>query len=139
MTIERPRGDRGRCEGGATARGRRSLRWLRCMTVIAALAGAVLAADTPRLRDDVDLVELDVVAFDRDNRPAGDLRQDEFRIKEDGRVVDIKTFAKVTALGSLEPDDGRIVVLLMDATGVPMPGPWPMQHIGPILPSPFGH
>ena len=137
MTIEPQRGDRGRREAGATGRGRRPLRWLRCVTVIAALAGAVLAADAPRLRDDVDLVELDIVAFDRDNRPVTDLRQDEFRIKEDGHVVDVKTFAKVTALGSLQPDDGRIVVLLMDDIGVPMSGTSPMQQIGPILLSPF--
>ena len=67
-----------------------------------------------------DLVELDVVALDRDDRAVTDLRQEEFRIKEDGRAVDLKTFAQVTALGSTQPDDGRVVVLLMDDIGVPI-------------------
>ena len=54
-----------------------------------------------------ELVELDVTAVDRDNRPVTDLRRDEFTIKEDGRSAEIKTFSTVTALGSAQPDDGR--------------------------------
>jgi VWFA-related protein len=85
-----------------------------------------------------DLVELDVVALDRDNRPVTDLRQDEFRVKDEGRVVDLKTFSRVTALGSTQPDDGRVVVLLMDDIGVPVSGTSPMQQIAPVVLSPLG-
>ncbi len=85
-----------------------------------------------------DLVELDVVALDRDDQPVTDLHQDEFRVKEDGRLVDLKTFAKVTALGSTQPDDGRVVVLLMDDIGVPISGTSPMQQIAPVVLSPLG-
>jgi VWFA-related protein len=85
-----------------------------------------------------DLVELDVVALDRDDRAVTDLRQEEFRIKEDGRAVDLKTFAQVTALGSTQPDDGRVVVLLMDDIGVPITGTSAMQQIAPVVLSPLG-
>jgi VWFA-related protein len=138
MTVREEHADRGNREGRAAWRSARPFTFLRYLTVIVALAGVAAAGDASRLRDDVNLVELDVVAFDRDNRPVTDLRQDEFRIKEDGRAVDVKTFAKVAALGSLQPDDGRIVVLLMDDIGVPMSGTSPMKQIAPILLSPFG-
>jgi VWFA-related protein len=85
-----------------------------------------------------DLVELDVVAFDRGDRPVTDLRQDEFTVKEDGHRVELKTFAKVAALGSQEPDDGRTVVLLMDDIGVSVAGTSPMQQIAPVVLSPMG-
>lgn len=85
-----------------------------------------------------DLVELDIVALDRDDQPVTDLRQDEFTIKEDGRVVELKTFSRVTALGSAQPDDGRVVVLLMDDIGVPITGTSPMQRIAPVVLSPIG-
>lgn len=104
-----------------------------------ALLGAIPAAQRqkPAFAPN-DLIELDVVALDRDGRAVTDLRQDEFRIKEDGRLVDVKTFAKVSALGSAQPDDERIVVLLMDDIGVPITGTSPMQQIAPVVLSPFG-
>ncbi len=85
-----------------------------------------------------DLVELDVVALDRNDQPVTDLRQDEFTVKEDGRLVELKTFTAVTALGSTQPDDGRVVVLLMDDIGVPISGTSPMQQIAPVVLSPLG-
>jgi VWFA-related protein len=112
-------------------------RWL-----AAALAAAVLAAPSAQRPQPPsatgDLVELDVVALDRDDRPITDLRQDEFRIKEEGRLVELKTFSTVTALGSARPDDGRVVVLLMDDIGVPITGTSPMQQIAPAVLSPIG-
>jgi VWFA-related protein len=85
-----------------------------------------------------DLVELDVIALDRNGQPVTDLHQDEFRVKEDGRLVELKTFATVTALGSTQPDDGRVVVLLMDDIGVPLSGTSPMRQIAPVVLSPIG-
>lgn len=85
-----------------------------------------------------DLIELDVVALDRHDQPVTDLRLEELTIKEDGRVVDVKTFSQVTALGSLQPDDARVVTLLMDDIGVPITGTSPMQAIAPVVLSPIG-
>jgi len=84
-----------------------------------------------------DLVELDVVALDRHDQPVTDLRREDFKVKEDGRVVDVKTFSQITVLGSPEPDAGRVVALLMDDVGVPSTGTSAMQAIARALLSPF--
>jgi VWFA-related protein len=85
-----------------------------------------------------DLVELDVVALDRQEHAVADLRQEDFQIKDDGRVVEVKTFAHVTALGSMQSDDARSVTLLMDDIGVPLSGTTPMRAIAQVLLSPAG-
>lgn len=86
------------------------------------LLGAAASAQRPQPAPPAsDLVELDVIALDRDDRPVTDLRRDEFRITDDGRLVELTTFAKVTALGTEQPDVGG-VVLLMDDIGVPIAG-----------------
>src|SRR3989442_648389 len=101
------------------------------------LHGAAPAAQRmPPARSSGDLVELDVVALDRQDLPVAGLRQDEFQIKEDGRAVDIKTFAHVTVLGSTQPDDARLVTLLMDDVGVPMTGAYPVRAIAQRMRSP---
>ena len=82
--------------------------------VVAMLAVVVSAQRQKPLPADGDLVELDVVVLDRNEEPVTDLRREDFMVKEEGRAVEVKTFSSVTALGSLEPDDGRVVVLLMD-------------------------
>jgi len=48
-----------------------------------------------------DLVELDIVVLDREEHPVAGLRQEDFQIKEDGHLVDVKTFSHVTALGTV--------------------------------------
>jgi len=107
--------------------------------VIASFFTAAIAAQrrtaTPA---DGDLLELDVVALDRQDLPVSDLRQEEFQIKDDGRVMEIKTFAHVTALGTMQADDARSVTLLMDDVGVPMAGASPMRAIAQVLLSPAG-
>lgn len=107
--------------------------------VVAVLALATVSAQRARQAPDTaDLIEIDVVALDRDDRPITALRREDFTVKEDGRVVDLKTFSSVAALGSSQPDDGRVVVLLMDDIGVSAMGTWPMQQIAPIVLSPIG-
>ncbi len=108
------------------------------LVIVAMLAVAVSAQRHKPLPADGDLVELDVVVLDRNDQPVTDLRREEFTVKEDGHAVELKTFSSVTALGSLEPDDGRVVVLLMDDIGVPAMGTSPMQQIAPVLLSPIG-
>jgi VWFA-related protein len=105
--------------------------------VLLSLLTAASAQRTP-VPGAQDLVELDVVAVDHDDQPVSDLRREDFTIKEDGRAMELKTFSSVSALGSLEPDDGRVVVLLMDDIGVPAMGTSPMQQIAPVVLSPIG-
>jgi VWFA-related protein len=113
--------------------------WWIATALAAILAGSLSAQRRqPPAATTADLVELDVVAFGRDNRPVTDLRQDEFQVKEEGHLVELKTFTTVTALGSSRPDDGRVVVLLMDDIGVPVTGTSPMRQIAPVVLSPIG-
>ena len=107
--------------------------------VAGCLLGAAPAAQrTPPAESSGDLIELDVVALDRQDQPVAGLRQEEFQVKEDGRLVDIKTFAHVTVLGSTQPDDARLVTLLLDDVGVPMSGTYPMRSIAQVMLSPAG-
>ena len=112
------------------------LRWL--------CAAAFLCSATRRSRSGSrnrrrrDLVELDVVVVDDDNHPVRGLAQADFEIKEDGSRVDIKTFAAVSALGTMDPDDARSVVLLLDDSSVPMSGTAAMQTIATRMLSPVG-
>ena len=63
------------------------------------------------------LVELDVVVLDGDDRPVAGLRQEEFQIKEDGRLIEVKTF---DAVADTNPgrSTARSIVLLLDDSGV---------------------
>jgi VWFA-related protein len=112
-------------------------KWL-AVACVCSLAASLAAQHRKPAPTSADLVELDVVVLDHDDRPITDLRQDEFKIKEDGHAVEVKTFASVKALGTTDPDDARSVVLLMDDIGVPITGTAPMQQIAPVMLSPFG-
>jgi VWFA-related protein len=111
-------------------------RWL--SVAFTALLAATVSAQRQKAAPMVDLVELDVIALDRHDQPITDLRREDFTVKEDGRGVELKTFSSVTALGSSAPDDGRVVVLLMDDIGVPISGTSPMRQIAPVVLSPIG-
>jgi VWFA-related protein len=113
-------------------------KWM-SVAVAASFAVAGLSAQRrPPASTAADLIELDVVVLDRDDRPVTDVRREEFSIKEDGHTVDLKTFESVKALGSSAADDGRVVVLLMDDIGISMIGTSPMQQIAPVVLSPIG-
>jgi VWFA-related protein len=114
------------------------IRWPMVVAVTSLFAVTVAAQRLRSPAAAADLVELDAVVLDHDDRPVTDLRREEFTVKDDGRTVDLKTFSTVTALGSSQPDDGRIVVLLMDDIGVPVMGTSPMQQIAPVVLSPIG-
>ena len=92
--------------------------------LLVVLAGLPLTARQGKRPPDsgsVDLVELDVLALDRDGRTVTDLRREDFEIKDDGHVVDIKTFTPPSPAG--DPDRaGRQLVLLLDDSSVPMSG-----------------
>ena len=98
--------------------------------ILASLVAVAIGPDTAS-----QLVDLDVVAVNRDGLPVGDLSQGDFEIKEGGRPVTIETFTPVAARGVL--DEERSVVLLMDDIGVPASGTSPMRQIGRVLLSPM--
>jgi len=108
--------------------------------LVACVLGTIAAAQrkSPPPAQDGELVELDIVALDKHQQTVSDLRQDEFQIRENGHPVEIKTFDYVVALGSLKPDDARVVSLLMDDVGVGIAGTSAMQQIAHALLSPLG-
>lgn len=68
-----------------------------------------------------DLVELDVVVVDRQGQPVPGLQPQDFRVRDDGKTVDVKTFIEVDADGS-RPDRARTLVLLLDDSGTSVAG-----------------
>jgi VWFA-related protein len=113
-------------------------RWLPVACIFLLTASPLAQRKAPAAAG-ADLVEVDVVVLDRDEKPVTDLRQGEFEIKEDGKPVEVKTFSKITALGSTQPDDGRVVTLLMDDIAVPITGTSAMQQIAPVVLAPMGN
>jgi hypothetical protein len=113
------------------------MRRLTAALFIALLAAAVAAQSPQAPAPAGELIELDLVALDRNFQPVTDLRQEEITVKEDGRKVDLQAFSKVTALGSPRQGDARIVVLLMDDIGIQVDGTSPMRQIAPVVLAPF--
>jgi VWFA-related protein len=74
------------------------------------------------------LVELDAVVLDDDDRPVPGLKQEDFQVKEDGRVVDLKTFDAVADVSSGRAPQ-RSIVLLLDDSGVGPGNTLPIQTI----------
>lgn len=65
--------------------------------------------DQPPIRANVNLVQLSVIARDKQGKPVADLRQDEFRILEDGEPQDIRLFlasVEKAAEGAVPPPPG---------------------------------
>ena len=95
--------------------------WLRVIVVIVAIAVGAIAATVFASQDQPGeaqyLVELDAVVLDGDDRPVVGLRQEDFQVKEDGRLVELKTFEAVADTGQGRPIS-RSIVLLLDDSGV---------------------
>jgi len=100
------------------------------------MAAGPLAQRRPPVPHNADLVELDVVVLDKQSQPVRGLIQQDFQVNEDGRPVEVKTFAAVSTSGSVGSDDARVVALMMDDTGIPMAGTHPMRSIAQIMLSP---
>jgi VWFA-related protein len=77
----------------------------------------------------IDLVVLDVAVTDRNGAPILDLTADDFRVKEDGELVRVKTFEAVRATRDGDLATGRTVALLLDDTGVPVLGTTAIQEL----------
>jgi VWFA-related protein len=107
----------------------RLLRVAVCLGVLASPAAgpAQSPIDRPVFRSGVEVVEVDVVAFDASGRPVTDLTRDDFAVTEDGRPRDIIEFTRVnlpipparppgardvgTNVGTA---DGRVIFLVLD-------------------------
>lgn len=81
------------------------------LSILAVSAGT--AQKTPPAPS-VDLVEIDVVVTDHEGQPVTGLKREDFEVKEDGKRVDVRTFVPVTSSGSIQLDDGRSIVVLLD-------------------------
>lgn len=83
---------------------------------LAAIAqGAMFASQEPATAQY--LVELDAVVLDDDDKPVSGLKQEDFQVKEDGHVVELKTFDAVADIAGRRPPQ-RSIVLLLDDSGV---------------------
>ncbi len=90
-------------------------------------------AQPPRIRTGINLVEVDAVVVDDKGVPVRGLQQQDFQIAEDGRPVEIASFAAVdlpmaspdaaiptpdvsgSAVGSnAQPEDGRVMLVIFD-------------------------
>jgi hypothetical protein len=103
--------------------------------LLVVLAGLPLTARQGKHPPDpgsVDLVELDVLALDRDGHTVTDLRREDFEIKDDGHVVDIKTFTPPSRAD--DPNQsGRQLVILLDDSSVPTNGTAVVQAMAQVI------
>ena len=88
--------------------------------LLAAVAGGT-AGPIGQERAPGDLVTLDVVVLDRKDHPVLGLQPQDFSVREDGKAVEIKTFAAPPS-ESTEPPPNRQLVLLLDDSSVPKGG-----------------
>jgi VWFA-related protein len=59
----------------------------------------------PRIRTGINFVSVDVIVTDRQGNPVLDLKQDEFRIKEDGKPQTIETFSTIKIMDEVTQMD----------------------------------
>ena len=76
---------------------------------------ALVAQQTPTFRASVKLIDIDVIATDKDGKFIRDLTRDDFEILEDGKVQDLQTFSFV--------DVPAEAVAPAPAPSVPLPEP----------------
>jgi VWFA-related protein len=91
------------------------------LALILAVGGAVAAVVIVRAAQSADspyLVELDAVVVDESGRAVTGLRQEDFQVREDGRLVDLKTFDAVADAGDGGRRLARSIVLLLDDSGI---------------------
>ena len=92
--------------------------------VLAAIAAPIIASQESAQY----LVEVDAVVLDDGDRPVPGLKQEDFQVKEDGHLVELKTFDAVADVpGGRSPQ--RSIVLLLDDSGVGAGNTLPIQTI----------
>ena len=102
---------------------------MRLLVAMAALVLGAIAVPMVASQEQAQyLVELDAVVLDDDDRPVPGLKQEDFQVKEDGRLVELKTFDAVADVaGGRSPQ--RSIVLLLDDSGVGTGNTVPIQTI----------
>jgi hypothetical protein len=101
---------------------------------ILCLVGVTLVAAQKRAaRPPAEFVELTATVEDDEGRPVPGLRQEEFRIKEDGRAVALTSFAEISAAGISGEADSRSIVLLLDDTSLSPTATQIVQHIARLF------
>src|SRR5580693_3663260 len=93
----------------------------------------VAAGSKPPSAPRTTFVELDAVVLDKNDGVVKGLRQGDFQVKEDGRLVAVTSFSEVSAVGVAGEDDGRSVVLLLDDNGVPLNATSVVQNIARLF------
>ena len=105
-----------------------SRQMLAAVVVVLGAIGATAVASQDQSAQAQYLVELDAVVLDGDDHPVAGLRQEDFQIKEDGHLVDLKTFDAVADTGEGR-GVSRSIVLLLDDSGVGTGNTLPIQTI----------
>jgi hypothetical protein len=90
------------------------------LTAVPSATQAPAGADTA--------VILDVAVSDKTG-PVTDLTQADFQVQDDGKKVELTSFAAILPSGTTAPGDGRDLVLVLDDAGVPMAGTLAIQTI----------
>ena len=91
-------------------------RW--CVLGVLAIA-AVLTQSTTTARAVYGTVEIDAVAVDDRGQTVRGLSKQDFRVREDDRLVVLDSLTEVSALGGGGREEGRTIVLMLDDSGVP--------------------
>jgi len=99
------------------------------LVLAAALSVALGASPTPQPGEDLEFVEIDVTVLDGKGHLVHGLKQTDFAVKDDGKLVAISSFSEVTGPVPDDPDSARTIVLLLDDTGVAATGTQTIQQI----------
>src|SRR5436190_6675111 len=99
------------------------------LVLAAALSVALAASPIPQPGEDLEFVEIDVTVLDGKGHLVHGLKQSDFAVKDDGKLVAINSFSEVTGPDPNDPDSARTVVLLLDDTGVAATGTQAIQQI----------
>jgi hypothetical protein len=108
------------------------MKYLLALAIAASMLLLVEARQAPPAAE-APTVILDVSVTDREGRPIGDLKQEEFQIEDDGKKVTLTNFAHVSLTGTKGASDGRTVALVLDDAGVPAGGTRSIQAIASMF------
>jgi len=101
---------------------------LACISTVCVASATAVQRNVPA-KPSIDLVVVDVAVTDRKGAPVLDLKAEDFRVKEDGEDVAIKTFEAVRATTDGDRENGRTVAVLLDDVSIPPLGTITIQQL----------